>query len=111
MSPESIGLDALKALHGDCQLLREGGVPVVLLRQCAFRAVDGADMRMDLLLHPSAHSGYTTRLFFERAIRERAGNWNQHRVVDREWWAPSWQNVQANLSWPSMLCAHLRAVA
>lgn len=104
------GVAALRAFHSDSVLIMEGGNPVVLLRNFFFRAAD-ADARMDLLLHPSAHSGYTTRLFFEKPIEGRGANWNRHRVAEREWWAPSWQNVQDSLSWPAMLCAHLRAVA
>lgn len=101
---------ALKALHKDCLLLQEGGNPVVLIPGFGFRAAND-DVVMDLLLHPSLHSGYLTRLFFQRKIERRGDNWNAHRVVDREWWAPSWNGVEASLPWPSMLCAHLRAVA
>lgn len=110
MSDPQAGLAALRALHNDCKLLKEGGNPVVLLQRFAFRAAD-ADAQMDLLLHPAPHSGYTTRLFFEKQIEGRGVNWNRHRVAEREWWAPSWQNVQASMPWPAMLCAHLRAVA
>ncbi|MBN9248192.1 MAG: hypothetical protein J0I81_12250 [Hyphomicrobium sp.] len=110
MSAPPDGYAALQKLHPACVLLKEGGVPAVLLQKFSFRAAN-IDVTMDLLLYPSAHSGYTTRLFFERQIAGTASNWNQHRVAEREWWAPSWQNVQASLPWPAMLCAHLRAVA
>lgn len=110
MSDALTKVAALRAIHGDCILLEEGGNPVVLLQNFAFRAADN-DVTMDLLLHPAPHSGYTTRLFFERQIQGRGANWNRHRVAEREWWAPSWQNVQPSLPWPAMLCAHLRAVA
>jgi hypothetical protein len=66
---------------------------------------------MDLLLYPSSHSGYVTRLFFAHKIDGRGANWTQHRVADRSWWAPSWKDVTADLAWTAMLCAHLRAVA
>lgn len=110
MTDPQVGLAALRTLHTDCILLKEGSNPVVLLQDFSFRAAD-KDARMDLLLHPAPHSGYTTRLFFSTPIEGRGANWNRHRVAEREWWAPSWQNVQASLSWPAMLCAHLRAVA
>ncbi len=110
MSEAPAQFAALKALYKDCRLLKEGGNPVVLLPGVSFRAAND-DVVMDLLLHPSAHSGYVTRLFFERKIVGRGDNWNPHRVVDREWWAPSWKDVHPSLPWPSMLCAHLRAVA
>lgn len=100
----------LKAMNENAVLLREGGKPVVLLPHFGFTGAGRGDA-MDLLLVPFEHSGYTTRLFFERKIDGRGRNWNQHRVVDRNWWAPSWNNVPASASWPEILCAHLRAVA
>lgn len=103
------GFDALQTLHESCCLLREGGRPVVLLPAFGFRAA-GREERMDILLHPSHHSGYATRLFFERNIQGRGANWTQHRVVDRQWWSPSWRDVPETMDWAAMLCAHLRAV-
>jgi hypothetical protein len=66
---------------------------------------------MDLLLVPWSHSGYVTRLFFERAITLRGQNWQSHRVVERTWWTPSYNGVAPTLPWREMLCAHLRSVA
>jgi len=110
VSDDSPGLAAIKALSDGCRLLREGGNPVVLLPAFPFLSA-GRAMRMDLLLHPGAHSGYVTRLFFERQVEGKGANWTKHRVVDREWWAPSWKDVPPTLPWPSMLAEHLRAVA
>ena len=78
MSDALTKVAALRAIHGDCILLKEGGTPVVLLQNFAFRAADN-DVTMDLLLHPAPHSGYTTRLFFERqadliAVHKEAAN-------------------------------------
>lgn len=100
----------LKAMHERAVLLKEGGKPVVLLPAFSFAAA-GRSATMDLLLVPFEHSGYTTRLFFEHKIDGRGQNWSQHRVVDHNWWAPSWNNVSASLPWREMLCAHLRPVA
>lgn len=102
--------EKLKAMHTAAVLLREGGVPVALLPAFAFRAA-GRDESMDLLLYPALHGSYATRLFFERQIAGRGANWGQHRLVERNWWAPSWKDVEARLPWTAMLCAHLRAVA
>lgn len=99
----------LKVMHADAVLLKEGGQHVALLTGFGFTAGDQS-FKMDLLLVPFAHSGYVTRLFFERQIQGRAGNWNQHRVVERNWWAPSWNHVPASMRWTQMLSAHLRAV-
>ena len=98
----------LKAMHKRAVLLKEGGKPVVLLPAFSFTAV-GRCETMDLLLVPFEHSGYTTRLFFERKIDDRGCNWRQHRVVDHNWWTPSWNDVPASSPWPEMLCAHLTA--
>lgn len=100
----------LKAMHERAILLKEGGKPVALLPAFNFTAADRRET-MDLLLVPFEHSGYTTRLFFERKIEDRGRNWTQHYVVDNKWWAPSWDKVLACSSWPEILCAHLRAVA
>ena len=100
----------LQAMHREAVLLKEGGHPVALLTSFGFIAGDTAH-RMDLLLVPFAHSGYETRLFFATKIDGRGANWNQHRVVERNWWAPSWNHVPASMRWTQMLLAHLRAVA
>lgn len=100
----------LTALHSIARLLSEGGRPVVLLPRFSFQAA-GKDAQMDLLLVPWEHSGYVTRLFYERAIPERVQNWSQHVVLSRNWWAPSWNHVPATYPWREILLAHLRAVA
>ena len=111
----------LKAMYERTILLKEGGRPVALLPAFSFTAA-GHGETMDLLLVPFAHSGYTTRLlpfahsgyttrlFFERRIDGRGSNWTEHRVVDHNWWAPSWNNIPESTPWPEMLRAHLRAV-
>jgi hypothetical protein len=100
----------VKAIHTGAVLLKEGGQPVVLLPAFGFTAGD-QPYQMDLLLVPFAHSGYVTRLFFERPIAGRGSNWKQYRVIERNWWAPSWNHVPATMPWRQMLLAHLRAVA
>ena len=110
MSDPAEEFTGLKAIHERAVLLKEGGQPVVLLPAFRFRAAGHLDT-MDLLLVPFEHSGYTTRLFFERKIDGRGSNWSQHRVVDRNWWVPSWNNVPASSPWPEILFAHLRTIA
>lgn len=110
MSDPSREIVGIQAMHPDSVLLKEGGQSLALLRAFRFTA-GGQPFAMDLLLVPFAHSGYITRLFFERKIENRASNWTQHRVVERNWWAPSWNHVPPSMSWTKMLSAHLRAVA
>lgn len=110
MSDPAGQFEGVKAMHAGAALLKEGGRPVVMLPAFGFTAGDQAH-QMDLLLVPFAHSGYVTRLFFERQIAGRGRNWTQHRIVERNWWAPSWNNVPETLGWRQMLMAHLGAVA
>jgi hypothetical protein len=100
----------MQSILSEARLLREGGNPVVLLPRFAFRAA-GRIETMDLLLIPWNHSGYMTRLFFERALTHRGRNWTTHRVLERIWWTPSYNEVAPTLPWREMLCAHLRSVA
>jgi hypothetical protein len=102
-------LEGLKGMHAEVAVFKEGGQPVALLQAFGFTA-GGEVLRMDLLLVPFAHTGYVTRLFFERQVANRGSNWNQHRLLERNWWAPSWNNVPVSLPWTQMLLAHLRAV-
>ena len=110
MNDQDKELARLKAMHETAVLMKESGKPVALLPAFTFTTA-GRVETMDLLLVPFKHSGYDTRLFFEHMINGRGNNWTHHRVVDRNWWAPSWNNVPAILPWPAMLCDHLRAVA
>jgi hypothetical protein len=103
-------LASLKQICSSAKLLTEGGKPVVLLPDLQFQAA-GKTQKMTLLLVPFEHTNYKTRLFFERQIEGRGQNWKQQRVVDQQWWAPSWQGVPANLPWTEILLAHLRCVA
>ena len=74
-------------MHERAVLLKEGGKPVALLPAFSFRAA-GRRETMDLLLVSFEHSGYTTRLFFERKIRASSA-WCEarenavHAVADR----------------------------
>lgn len=109
MTNTCIQLDALKQICPAATLLTEGGKAVVLLPNMQVVSA-GQTLTMTLLLVPFEHTGYKTRLFFERKIDSRGSNWNQYRVVEKQWWAPSWQGVSADLSWTAILLEHLRCV-
>ncbi|MCA0312685.1 MAG: hypothetical protein LCH63_02465 [Candidatus Melainabacteria bacterium] len=110
MTNISIHFDALKQICPAATILTEGGKALVLLPNMQVVSA-GQILTMTLLLVPFEHTGYKTRLFFERKIDGRGSNWNQHRVVDKQWWAPSWQGVPADLPWTAILLEHLRCVA
>jgi hypothetical protein len=103
---------ALKSICPAATLHAENDKPMVVLPDFKFRT-GVKTVQMPLLLHPSQHSGYVTRLFFGEKL-EGAGasqNWTSHILLSRKWWAPSWNNVVPDQPWTSMLGAHLRAVA
>lgn len=112
MSDAASEFAAMQAMHASASLHTENNMPVVLLPGFKFRA-GTQTFQMALLLHPSAHSGYTTRLFFENKLEGvgQTKNWTLHTVLSRAWWAYSWQNVIVEQPWTSMLCAHLRALS
>jgi len=103
-------MQALKELNENALLLQEGGQPVVYLPQTKVRTKSGNTECVDLLLCPAEHAGYQTRLFFDRKVEGVNGNWSQHCIADRGWWALSWQGVSPTLSFREMICAHLRAL-
>lgn len=109
MSDAAAEFEKLKEMHASAVLLKEGSVPIVLLPDFRFRS-GGKDLTTTLLLHPSQHGGYVTRLFFEHKP-DVAGNWTNHRVLERQWWAKSWKDVSPTLPWTAILCEHLRAVS
>lgn len=100
--------EKIQQIWPGAQLRSEGGHAAVYLPVFAFPS-GGQTVTMDLLLYPHAHSGYVTRLFFRQALA-RGPNWRSHFVCGETWWAPSWNNVQPNQSWVSMLANHLKAV-
>jgi hypothetical protein len=102
---------AIQAMHPNASLHTENKMPVVLLPDFKFRA-GSKTLQMALLLHPSFHSGYATRLFFEQKLEGvgKTQNWAMHTVLSRPWWAPSWKDVTPEQPWTSMLGAHLRAL-
>ncbi len=101
--------ESIREAWPDAQLRGEGGSPAVFLPNFRFESA-GATVTMDLLLYPQKHGGYVTRLFFRKQL-SRAPNWTTHFVCGETWWTPSWNNVQPDQPWTSILANHLKAVA
>ena len=108
MSDSSEQFESVKALFSDAQLQVDGDKSVAIIPSVTFPS-GGIEHTMRLLLYPHQHSGYQTRLFFERPL-SIGDNWNSHFVCDETWYAPSRQGVTAEQSWASILAQHLRAV-
>lgn len=102
-------LEKIQTLHREASLLQEGDTTFIFLPGFSFHAA-GQSVTMDLLLSPSAHTGYPTRLFFQNKIEGRGTNWNQFCIGGRQWWAHSWNNVPESLPWIKILYAHLEAL-
>lgn len=114
MSREEQELARLRVLSPEASLIVDGGVRAVFLPAFKF-LVGGISRTMDLLLYPGPHSSYDTRLFFrEKIALTRADgstpNWQEVVVAGSNWHAVSWSGVSAQLPWPEMLTAHLRAL-
>ena len=112
MSDEKAEYEKMKGLHPSAVLEHEGGKPLVYLPKFTFRA-GGKSYTDDLLLHPNAGQGsYTSRLFFRQKVERTTANWHQQQtILGRSWWVYSWKDVPSSMSWPNMLCEHLRALA
>ena len=84
MSDVAAEFAAIQAMHPSASLHAENKMPVVLLPNFKFRAGDKT-LQMTLLLYPSAHSGYATRLFFEKNLAGvgRTQNWNIHTILSQ----------------------------
>jgi len=99
-------LDSLRPFSKDPQALTENGCEFVLLP--ALKVVSGSAVHVcDALLCPREMHGYLTRLFLSEPIPGRGQNWQQFMFFARAWHSPSWQGVEAALSLPQMLLAHL----
>ena len=104
------GLAELQQAYPSATILSDGGVTFVSLPQLQF-TVEGEVVTVKGLLCPQAHSGYTTRLFLERAFPAADKNWTAHTIINHTWWSWSWNNVQENQPLLAILAGHLRAIA
>jgi hypothetical protein len=102
MTPEH--LEEVQVLCPAAKPMAEGGVEFLFLPSLALPCSDV----VDALLCPTAHSGYTTRLFLSKQIPGRGQNWNTFTILGRTWWSPSFNNVQATLRPLQILDAHLQ---
>jgi hypothetical protein len=102
-------LSALQKFYPTAEALMEGGQ---LMAHLPGMKIDtpGGTLEINALLCPHEHSGYRTRLFFDRQIGSpRPLNWTSHSLGGKSWWTWSWQDVGAELPWIEMLANHLRA--
>jgi hypothetical protein len=103
-------IEELKQLCPGARQYEEGGIPYFFLPQLHLPD-ECSPVQLDALLCPTAHHGYTSRLFFEQVISSRQSrNWSTTvRIMERNWHAISWQIPQTNLRLAQMVGVHLRA--
>lgn len=101
-------LDAIREICPDALLWKDGGQEVIYLPAFSFPTREGEKVS-DLLLVPTPHSGYPSRLFFKNQI-VAAPNWQMKVVCGQQWYAVSWAHMPENLTWPQLLAGHLRAM-
>jgi hypothetical protein len=102
----SEALASLRPFSAAPQALIENGGEFVLLPRLKVAVGTVVHIR-DALLCPREMHGYLTRLFLSEPIPGRGQNWQQFMFFAQAWHSPSWQGVEAALSLPQMLLAHL----
>ena len=103
-------LQELRELCPGAQPCGEGGVPYIFLPE--LNMPEGCSpAQVDALLCPTAHHGYTSRLFLAQRISSpQSRNWStQARILERTWYAISWKFEQPNLRLAQILALQLRA--
>lgn len=108
MDPQA-ELARIRTIYPEAELLEAGGQYYVHLRELPIATPKGV-VKRDALLCPHEHSGYRTRLFLSDTVPSKVANWTQHSLFTRSWVTWSWQNVQANQPWTTILANHLAAL-
>jgi len=104
--PEQMG--ELKAICADAREMSEAGQAYVYLP--GLRLPEGSNpAEADGLLSLQGREGYPTRLFLSQQIVGKGNNWNSFRILDKTWFACSWNNVSSALRLAEILAEHLRA--
>lgn len=101
-------MEELRAICPDAREMSEAGLTYVYLP--SLRLPEGSNpAQADGLLSLQGREGYPTRLFVSQQVTGKGNNWNSFRIVDRTWYACSWNNVSPALRPTQILAEHLRA--
>ena len=102
-------MEELRAICPDAREMSEGGLTYVYLP--GLRFPEGSNPpQADGLLCLQGREGYPTRLFVSQQVVGKGNNWNSFRILDKTWFACSWNNVSAALRPAQILAEHLRAL-
>jgi hypothetical protein len=101
-------MEELRAICPDAREMSEAGLPYVHLP--GLRLPEHSNPpQADGLLSLQGREGYPTRLFVSRQVIGKGNNWNTFRILDKTWFACSWNNVSSSLRPAEILAEHLRA--
>jgi hypothetical protein len=101
-------MEELLAICPDAREMSEGGLTYVHLP--GLRLPEGCNpLQADALLCLQGREGYPTRLFVSPQVVGKGNNWNTFRILDKTWFACSWNYVSAALRPAQILAEHLRA--
>lgn len=115
MSTDADSLRPLQTVYPAAAPVVDGVYQFVFIPDLPVQVGD-AIHRMDALLCPQEHPGYSTRLFLGQSIvgrdqiKGKPANWTQHSILGRLWHTWSWQGVAANQPLLQILAAHLAAL-
>lgn len=103
-------VEELKDICPGALQYEEGGVPYFFLPELSTPDRCSPE-RVDALLCPTAHHGYTSRLFLSQRISSpQSRNWStEARIMERTWHAISWKYDATNLRLAQILALQLRA--
>ena len=104
--PAQDQIDELKLLCPEARAAVEAGQDYVLLPDLKLPPGTSPAV-VDGLLCPSQHTGYTTRLFLSAEVAGKGANWKTFRILDRNWYSPSWQGIASDLRLMEMVIGHL----
>ena len=107
MGQESDELAELQELYPGAKEMSEGGIRYILIPR--LQLPDGSEV--EALLQPQAgNGGYTTRLYLPAQVPGKGANWTPFRVLEKNWWTWSWNNVPETDRLAQILAQHMNAL-
>lgn len=111
MSFSKPDIDSLRLICSRLEVYTEGQQDFILLPDLQLPAGCVPEQSTSLFC-PTPRSGYDSRLYFEKKIQTAHSlNWNgNERILERNWYAFSWQVNEQHLTLVQGLAAHLRGL-
>jgi len=104
-------IEELKQICPDIKQVTESGITYFYLPNLPLPEGCTPE-KIDALLCPTGEHGYTSRLFFPQQISStnQSRNWSTNvRILERKWWAISWNIPQTDQRLAQILLSQLGA--